>query len=91
MRTWKLPILLFAVLLMITACKKNINKIATPTLPCEGPQLLKENILPDYLIVDGGLITIYDEIAADLSGNVYIENTSQGFTDISSTNGISGI
>jgi len=53
--------------------------------------LLKENILPDYLIVDGGLITIYDEIAADLSGNVYIENTSQGFTDISSTNGISGI
>ncbi|MBB3054862.1 hypothetical protein [Mucilaginibacter gotjawali] len=91
MKARKLPALLFAVLIMATGCKKNNVKTVPPTPPCNGPQLLKENILPDYLIVDGGLITVYDEIAADLPGNVYIENTSQEFTDPNLTNGIAGI
>lgn len=89
MSTFKLPIVLFAVVIMITGCKKNNIKTVAPTPPCGGPQLLKENMLPDYLNANG--VVIYDAIAADLSGNVYIENTSQGFTDANSTNGIAGI
>jgi hypothetical protein len=89
MKTWKLPVLLVAVLIILAGCKKNINKTAVPSPPCDGPQLLKENILPDYIQEAG--VSIYDEIAADLSGNVYIENTAQAITSVNLTNGISGI
>ena len=90
MRTRNLPILLFLVLIIITGCKKNNLKILTTTPPCSGPGLLKENMLPAYIKLTNGSF-VYDAIASDQSGNVYVENTSQGFSPTNATGGISGI
>lgn len=94
MRIRNLPILLFIVLIVIAGCKKNTVKppAPPPTPPCSGPELLVENILPDYLKnADGNGNNINDEIASDPSGNVYIENTSQQFSIFGSPGNIAGI
>ena len=92
MRTIHLPIFLFIVLIIIAGCKKNTVKPPKPPTPqCNGPEILAENILPDYIQnADGNGANVPDAIASDPSGNVYIENTSQQFNMFSSPGSIAG-
>jgi len=81
-----LPLLIFVAL---SACKKNNPNSPAKTNQCAGPEILSENVLPDYLLNTDGSLSSTDAITGDTYGNVYIVNATGPFT--SGANPIAGL